>query len=138
MVGMGVATGFSETNADAAAGAGESAGADVVDFVAVGVWWSSEDGGLGIVGEGMDSADSGSRLFFSLMEMTIFSRSMGVMWFCWRPRLRCSEDSLLLNSGLTTGEGSNDDTSSSSDSSDDDTLLERAGRGMFFRCLPPL
>ena len=67
------------------------------------------------------------------MEMTIFSRSMGVMWFCWRPRLRCSEDSLLLNSGLTTGEGSNDDTSSSSDSSDDDTLLDRAGRGMFFR-----
>ena len=81
----------------------------------------------------MDNADSGSRLFFSLMEMTIFSRSMGVMWFCWRPRVRCSEDSLLLNSGLTTGEGSNDDTSSWSESSVDDTLLERAGRGMFFR-----
>jgi hypothetical protein len=137
---MGVAADFLETNAGAGTGAGvgvgvgASAGADVVDFVAIGVWRSSEGGGLGIAGEGMNDADSGSRLFFSLMEMTIFSRSMGVMWFCWRPRLRCSDDSLLLNSGLTMGEGSNDDTSSSSDSSsDDDTLLERAGRGMFFR-----
>jgi hypothetical protein len=140
IVGMQVATGFAKTNAGAGAGAaadtgvGASAGAGVVDFVAIGVWRSSEGGGFDMAGEGIDNADSGSRLFFSLIEMTIFSRSMGVMWFCWRPRVRCSDDSLLLNSGLRIGEGCNDDTSSSSDrSSVDETLLERAGRGMLFR-----
>ena len=85
MVGMGVAAGFSEIDAGTGTGVGAGAdvgasfGAGVVDFVAIGVWRSSEGGGLGIEGEGMDNADKGSRLFFSLMEMTIFSRSMGVM-----------------------------------------------------------
>jgi hypothetical protein len=84
--------------------------------------------------KGMESAGSGSRLFFSLIEMTIFSRSLGVMWFCWRPRVRCSDESFLLKPGRTMGKvgSSDDDKSSRSLSSDDDdeTLDDRAGIGM--------
>lgn len=69
MVGMEVATGCSFTVADVGG----------ADLVAVGVLCWSEDGDAGRVGDGIERADRGSRLFFSLIDMTIFSRSMGVM-----------------------------------------------------------
>lgn len=76
---------------------------------------------------GSESEGKGSRFFFSCIEMTIFSRSIGVMCFS-RPLLRCSVESLLRNPGRTTGEGGGK-ASSMSDSLEE-TLLDNAGTGM--------
>lgn len=67
------------------------------------------------------------------MDMTIFSKSIGVMCFS-RPRLRCSEESLLVSSGRTVGEAS-DDTSSSESDSLEETLLDNAGIDACAMCL---
>jgi hypothetical protein len=78
----------------------------------------------------------GSSCCVSLMEMTIFSRSTGVMCFS-RPRLVLLAESCLLNSGRACGmrvAGADDVSSSPSSSSEMalSMLLDSTGTGMLF------
>ena len=67
--------------------------------------------------------DRGSSSFFSLMEMTIFSRSIGVM--CFSFALLPSLVSALRSSGR--GASAAGATGSSTDEDDDSTLEESSG-----------
>ena len=103
----------------------------------------------GSAGVGIGSS-IGSRRFVSLMEMTIFSRSIGVMCFS-RPRLRVlSPDSFRLRPGRargmrglmvcdveSTSKSSSDDEAESSDDERagiDKSPLVAAVRGIMRRC----
>jgi hypothetical protein len=84
--------------------AGGEDGVGVISGDCGGSLWSAGAGSGSLVAGKLNDAgrgDSGSNVVFSLMEMTIFSRSSGEICFSWRAwrLLRLPVDSVLLNSG---------------------------------------